>query len=214
MQWNLSNHVAVWKDRDWSSAVDLREGTHLVLKNGGDNVLDLRLSAREGDLTELISLPVGDCYVRQSDLITTYTESVPLNFGYQAYFCGRSIDEEWDAIAMELWLSVQTSTLQSYPQLVLRFEKDYWEPAPFGADGLYFNRSRKVGLMIHPLDQPDCDWKESDGGQQLVTFGRFMEKGVIRRMRVRFVATATEVDVSRWGGWMRHFAESPLPLTA
>jgi hypothetical protein len=48
---------------------------------------------------------------------------------------------------------------------------------------------------------------------QLKVFGRFMEKGVIRRMRFRLLvansASSQEFWIERWN----EFSESPLPLT-
>jgi hypothetical protein len=49
--------------------------------------------------------------------------------------------------------------------------------------------------------------------EQLNLFGRFMEKGVIRRGRLLFVASATSISENQMLGLCREFAASELPLT-
>ncbi len=67
-----------------------------------------------------MSLPLSESYIRQGDFVAIYSEQSPLTFGYQVYFCLKPTTD--DLMVIELWLSVQTSTLESHPQLRLSFD--------------------------------------------------------------------------------------------
>jgi hypothetical protein len=138
-----------------------------------------------------------------------------------------------DLLIVELWLSVQTSTLESHPQLRLSFapsieenpQSELMEIAP----GQIRSSDAKSGLIVHPLDVADCTWFPTstiphstsiESGTvnsrkpELLAFGGFMEKGVIRRMRLQLVNSRQRIDAQLWHQLVESFTSSPLPLTA
>jgi hypothetical protein len=144
-------------------------------------------------------------------LIVTCPERKPYPFGYQVYFSVTTGED--DTVALELWLSVQTSTLESHPQVRLNFDENFW--CPDDREHLPIRKhDQHFGIMIHPLDESDTRWQNAQHFQSLLVFGRFMEKGVIRRMRIRIIGSGTSIPSSGWLELFNDFAASPLPLTA
>lgn len=225
MSWQLKDNIAVCNQPKWTTRVDLRTAPSLtLLSHSSQKSLTVSISPRDSTckMTEGDYLPVGDSYVRQGDLIAHFPEGSPFHFGFEAYFC--VLPSGPDHQILELWLSVQTSKLESNPQLRLRLQtpgdgaeatESQASPRADMSPGLYLFQDKTIGIMIHPLDQGDSILeRDHEGDWTLVTFGRFMEKGVIRRMRLRIVACNGTISDSQWLAWMQSFAESPLPLTA
>ena len=70
--------------------------------------------------------------------------------------------------------------------------------------------------LIAPGDQRHSrlQTNDSQSTQCVRLFGHFMEKGVIRRARMRFLLAAETITNQQIAVAYRHLAESPLPLTA
>ncbi|MCU0711351.1 MAG: hypothetical protein MUC43_04790 [Pirellula sp.] len=170
--------------------------------------------------------PLAESYIRQNDFVTIYPEQSPLTFGFQVYYCVKQPVN--DLLVIELWLSVQTSTLESHPQLRLSFEPvtENHQPAPLQetAPGQILSADLTRGLIVHPLDVADCTWLNNSDSirvgatnsrkPELLAFGGFMEKGVIRRMRLQLVHSRQKIASHHWQQLVESFANSPLPLTA
>ena len=99
-----------------------------------------------------------------------------------------------------------------------------------GADGMSIaaatraagsHHSGGVAVMVHPSDQIDTQLTISGSpldnmdaaAIKLRMFGRFMEKGVIRRARLRMLLSSAPIDDFVLNAHYREFAVSPLPLT-
>lgn len=82
-------------------------------------------------------------------------------------------------------------------------------------------RGCDAAAFVHPTDQIDSQLlvtgQERGAGEsiavQLRMFGRFMEKGVIRRARVRLLLSPDPIDEQTLAAHYADFAASPLPLT-
>lgn len=157
-------------------------------------------------------LSCRDPYVRQDDLIASYPQVEPWPFGYQLDL--RVHEHLADSLSgIEVWMSIQTSLLQSAPriQVVPRDSGTYRMSA-----GVLTSDNRRAAILIHPLDEPDCTLvmaKDGASVERLEVFGGFMEKGVIRRARLLLVWSDAEVECSRWQQVLQSFSASPLPLT-
>jgi hypothetical protein len=66
------------------------------------------------------------------------------------------------------------------------------------------------------LDLEDSHWIANRSGdiERLDMFGRFMEKGVIRRGRLLLVASTSSISEKQMKDLCSDFAASHLPLTA
>ena len=163
-------------------------------------------------------LRCDDCYVRENDLIAIYPQVFPWAFGFQVDFrFQKGLVAGVDAL--ELWLSVQTSLLESAPKLTLQPTAD---GASWKGDRYWVAGHGHAVIMPHPLDRADCRATASPKTgdvSQIDCFGRFMEKGVIRRARWLLAwstspTSKSPLSSSTIDSVHQRFAESPLPLTA
>lgn len=162
--------------------------------------------------TDQEALDCEDAYVRQDDLVAYYPQTYPWPFGFQVDV--RALETLTDTICgIELWLSIQTSLLESNPSLIVT-------PMSIGPhwklDGVLVADTHQAAILIHPLDLADCNIISSQSTQtleRLVVFGGFMEKGVIRRARLRIAWSDKKVKNLEWQEALQSFSASPLPLT-
>lgn len=171
-----------------------------------------------------------DCYSRQGDLVVSYPQRAQRNFSVQLDY--RLLDVQPESILVELWLSIQTFLLDTHPAVSVESGLDSDDLAAFNAEGEQVSlgeypevaivryRDRECGcdiaVMLHPRDQGDTHWSIAREPKRLVAQlgGHFMEKGVIRRMRMRALVARSELTTSTILESYAAFAESPLPLTA
>ena len=213
MTWILRERIATWDAGQWNVSVDLNTDPRLAIRRGGLEHFAAAINPQDGDeVPSETSLVLADSYVRNRDLVAAYPEQAPLRFGYQTYFS--VLDTPSDVLALECWLSVQTSTLEAYPQLVLGLVAN---GASFHAEspsGVFLSSDKKIAFIVHPLDAGDAAITTPElHAQSLAVFGRFMEKGVIRRLRARILVSSTAMQDEQWLQAQKDFANSPLPLT-
>lgn len=214
MSWNLRECTAKWDGQPWSIGVDLASELSQPLIQIYDGtkqpVLAIALTPSEQHTTQTSQgIPLGEAYVRQKDLIAMFPESAPWRFGYQVDLRGVSLDLP-DRLVLEIWLSVQTSLLDSHPQLELQLRGESFK---LSVDDCWTSESSRLGLLLHPLDRLDCQIEPTKDGLAMRVFGRFMEKGVIRRMRFQLIANQQSQPARYWHERFEEFSDSPLPLT-
>jgi len=172
------------------------------------------------------SFKIQEAYVRQNDLIVRYEQSIADLYTIQLNW--RRLECEIpDALSLEVWISVQTSLLDTNPTIEVRSRTPdaLWHGLTL--DDLSMDKSdstaiglvKKSGLtamvMIEPSDahQARRIFDRSDDFA-LRLLGDFMEKGVIRRARLRLLAVSEELSRAKIVKQFRAFTDSPLPLTA
>ncbi len=223
MSWDLRDSTAHWHGSHWSVDVALahESGRPLIQIHYASQrpvlsgpvlsgpVLSVGITPSESDgVHSAAGLQFGDAYVRQKDLIAIFPELAPGRFGYQIDI--RLLDEAPPkAVAMEIWLSIQTSFLDSHPQLELQIKGERFKAL---VENCWASESCRLGVMVHPLDQQDCHIMPEKDGLAMRVFGRFMEKGVIRRMRFRLIVAMEPESISDWRERFEEFSNSPLPL--
>ncbi len=168
-----------------------------------------------------------DAYIRQSDLIVDYSEQSQDEFSYQTYFRLLHTNEP-NVLGLEVWLSVQTNLLDSSPEInfgcqisghswnqIATHQKSAAE-LPWVTSG----NASTVVVMVHPLDSAQtkvasAPQAESNSDQlKLKLFSHFMEKGVIRRARLRiYLCCKARIPESWIMNAYQEFSESELPLT-
>lgn len=172
------------------------------------------------------ALHLQEAYVRQEDLILRYEQSGNDLFGFQLNWRRVECDVK-DALGLELWLSVQTTLLDTHPQ----FEIDStahgtWRTMSLGqltagqnggaALGWSEDTGRSTLVMIQDSDVVQAKLLERGREQELAIrmFGQFLEKGVIRRARLGLLATSSPMSPDAIRTAYHRFCASPLPLTA
>lgn len=208
-----------------------------------------------------------EIYVRQQDLICRYRQSPEDSFAYQLNWRLLEPQGPFD-LAVELWLSVQTDLLDTYPSLLVSCaqlgsaawsifgHRQLWDAGDAGelssdladiansaergpaalmtrseatagplsglwlietSDQLHARLEATAPAMLgqsasHVASSPASSQQGDELGVRL--FDQFMEKGVIRRGRMRFLLAAQPLSASDIAIAYREFADSPLPLTA
>jgi hypothetical protein len=234
MSWILHDQEGQWEAGDWMVRVALQSNPHVRFFHHGEYLWGASICPTDPSIPSTprltqtnspdspssdfaqTSYPASDCYVRGEDLVAAYAERAPLPFAYQVYFCAMPSDSQ--RLCLELWLSVQTSTLEAHPTLLLNLDSGAGASqsvASTETPGVVAFRSGTAGVVVHPLDQKDVSIDvTSHASAPIKAFGGFMEKGVIRRMRLQLVTSGVVIAPSEWGEIVSEFAASPLPLTA
>jgi hypothetical protein len=115
---------------------------------------------------------------------------------------------------VEIWLSIQTSLLDSHPQLWVDFQGTEFSKA---SDSILIGESPNAAVILHPLDLVDCTIVERRSLRpsfRLQAFDRFMEKGVIRRARFLVALSLATIEPEGLHRLQSDFAAMPLPLTS
>ncbi len=177
-----------------------------------------------------------EIYTRELDLIARFQQSQDDTFAFQLDWQLLAATGLF-AGGVELWLSVQTDLLEVEPELEIsclaldRFDWETYSHAEltgeresaseaFGPAAIVSGANQKTegtGVwLIEPTDQRHARVVSalSDAEMRVRLFGHFMEKGVIRRARMRFLFAGETVSRGQIEAAYGDFANSPLPLTA
>ena len=172
------------------------------------------------------SFNIEEAYVRENDLIVRYEQSGDDLFTFQLNW--RRLESELPgALAIELWISVQTSLLDTHPIVDVRSRATDAQWHGLSLDDLSIEKSdvtavglfKKAGvtslIMVHPTDAHQTKRiRDKNEDFTLRIFGQFMEKGVIRRARLCFLSAPGEISRYTMIKAYRAFIDSSLPLTA
>ena len=223
MDWQLQSNQAWLQNEHWRVELDPRSPNKGLQIHYGAVALGhfLKVNPKPSH-----SFNIQEAYVRQNDLILRYEQSGEDLYTVQLNW--RRLESQiTEGLALELWISVQTSLLDTHPAIDIRSRTPDAMWHILTLDDLSINKSdlaaiglvKKSGVtamvMIDPSEARQAQ-KTLDRNEYftLKLFGEFMEKGVIRRARLRFFAVTGEISRSKIAKQYRTFAESPLPLTA
>lgn len=216
MHWSIGGNQASITSASWSWRVELdRPSQGIALDSAwsaGSN------SARSWRLMAIHPVPSHACHIddhfaRGADLMVRYGQSEHDQFAFQLDLRGVPANELGGAESgFDIWLSVQTQLLDSHPTL----EIDH----PGVSSGWSGDRAMQMcatpaghaGILIHPSDLGQTELLDARSGK-LRLFGNFMEKGVIRRGRVRCLVSHQPLSYESLQSAYACFAHSPLPLT-
>ncbi len=168
---------------------------------------------------------LAESYARGRDLVATYPQTDARPFRLQAYW--HIVDVGHGALAdvaacVELQVSINTSLLDTAPTVVvgnlLPADEAVDLPAYHGCASIVRPRGADWSYVqiIHPVDHAHpCSTSQSPAGMQLraTLFGRYLEKGVIMRARVRGAVVARARDEAAATALYNDFLHAPLPLT-
>jgi len=225
MHWSLHHQVATLQTHGWNWSFDLSRPTLGVSVSNENHAL-------AGQLLQVFPSPahalvIDDAFIRDSDLMVRYGQSASDQFAFQLDF--RSVPSAalgpFDC-GLDLWLSVQTQLLDSHPLLDVRSctAGGHWTASDVngeaGASGSVATLSSTtntghVALLVHPSDRVQTELMRLDTAEccDLRLFGSFMEKGVIRRARLRCLLGSAQIDAATLASAYAQFEDSPLPLT-
>ena len=238
MSWKVGDREARFKQGGWVGMImPTSPSTGLELSN--EDWLDDMWRLVTINPNPRHCCAIEERYLRDNDYIVRYKQSDKDRFSFQLDW--RAIPAEQESnfeFGIEMWISVQTNLLDVHPTIDLTSEVGgaTWEtfhhqqlaesagPAPSSAAGpatltpaamVARTDSGTIAQLIFPSDQNQVEYQEvkRKSVRSMRLFGQSMEKGVIRRARIRVLATIDEVDLSRLSESYQRFQESPLPLT-
>jgi hypothetical protein len=159
----------------------------------------------------------SEAYVRGRDLVVVYRETEARPFSVQVYW---SVTDRQAASAyiLDATVSIQTRQWEAYPQVSLQSSI---AGAPLDCEGEGLRLLRPAGLpWTYAETAPPEDFSASGAsgspeGATQWTFGeQFMERGVIRRLRVRGAIVPRKVDARAAREIRSSFLAEQPPLTA
>ncbi|MCC6508785.1 MAG: hypothetical protein IT423_06740 [Pirellulaceae bacterium] len=240
MQWSVTGQMATLDSADWQWSLDMSQPNSGVACRYTCAQSRLML----GHLLKVNPIPghacqIDDWFARGSDLMVRYGQSNADQFAFQLDYravpsadssTGQFLSPGKQSCGLDIWLSVQTQLLDSYPTLELSNQVSDSQWKAFDGDGLAIDgdaslvhnavgmltcqsQRGSIAILIHPSDQPQTELLTGEGITRLRLFGNFMEKGVIRRARVRCLVCREQLDARTIQQVYEDFADSPLPLT-
>ena len=181
---------------------------------------------------------VEQSFSRGSDLIVSYASKGPQPFQWQVYWRAAALDAAMAQV--DLIVSLQTPTLESFPSFstatTLPAEETWSLPASglslrrlddsesvselqSGLAGIVYRSQRAAWSYVEMTEPADnARTTLNCSAEQEVTLrrefgGEFLEKGVIRRMRIRGVFLSREGDLEVAGKLFENFCKESPPLT-
>jgi len=240
--WRLQGKRAELNTPQLTAAVDLaapgRGITELML--GGTRLEGYVLGVIPGDHFSGADQDIGDIFVRGDDLVVTYVETKTRPYSVQVYW--RATADESGVLLLDTILSLQTDLLESFPSVSVETKLPadaIWklpsddEPSASldlsadrphawsAADAACFlvrqqSSNWSYAETTHRDDHGDGWVKrtKSDGVQSHRQLGgNFLEKGVIRRLRVRGVFLPRKNDLDVAARSLASLASELPPLT-
>lgn len=174
-----------------------------------------------------------EIYVRDHDLIVRYSQS-------EGDLCALQLDWRLKPsnqpffLDLEIWISIQTRLLDTHPTVAFHALgpaawnhlthselSGQWSSdsqALVGGVAVWRSDSDDACLvwMVDPGDQSEFTWEPNSTARDLraILFGRFLEKGVIRRARCRALIGSPELNLDDLKYAYKDLSTSCLPLTA
>jgi hypothetical protein len=237
MSWQLTSATATLESSSWNGVLDLENPQNGFAIESDDG---LKTSLFPIALAPMPATPLlSECYVRQGDLIVVYPPVTRTPSGSQE--SGRPFSLQLDyrilpieshikstlttaanplekGLLVELWISLQTYLLDTHPSVEMDLHLNPTSAPPSThpiaiLSGTCPPSGLQVTYFVDPHDQRDTKWRHHDVHHKATFFGHFMEKGVIRRARLRCLVTRKPVCSDFIADQYQQLVESPLPLT-
>ncbi|MCG8448167.1 MAG: hypothetical protein MI725_01130, partial [Pirellulales bacterium] len=176
----------------------------------------------------------NEFFVRGNDLVTNFAQTNEQPFSCQIYW--RATLQSSDVILLDTIISVQTELLESFPQIAVETQlesdeawlvsdtqtaKQLTGPADGNEPGCILLRAAEAGWSYAEMAHPDDGetWQIDKNATSNFALhrqlgGAFLEKGVIRRMRVRGAFLPRENDLELAAGCFASLVAELPPLTA
>jgi len=161
-----------------------------------------------------------DAFARGADLVAVYAQTEPQSFTWQVYW--RAFVPEADVVLLDVILSLQTPLLESFPRVATHSQLPAGEALEVvdAGDCILLRPAKgdwSYAEMTHPKDRGN--WQLSSTANDQLRLdrrlgGQFLEKGVIRRLRLRGTFLPRENDRNLAAHYFALLAEETPPLTA
>ncbi len=240
--WRLEGTQAVLQTPQLSASIDLLKPQLGLNKLNlhGNSLSGFVLGVSPGAETPLLLRDLTEVFVRGDDLVATYGETEERPFSLQVYW--RVTASEQGVLLLDTILSLQTDLLESFPGLAVESELPATAALVVPLEGMAasevklsagqscqmpgdsaeslllqsVNSAWSYVEMSSPEDRGLGQLRSLDSGSyhvQRQLGGRFLEKGVLHRLRVRGAFLPCENDVERAAKCLVTLAAEEPPLT-
>ena len=236
--WQLQSDQAQLKVGQFSACVDLANPQiGLQQINCDESVLAGQfLGISAGKLESSQSLVVDEAFTRGTDLIACFAETKAQPYSLEVYWRAFKQDRSY---VVDLLLSVETNLLESFPSLLTQTQLVAEETCTVTSDGTAElitdfaqvspiqeaaclilrppNSKWSYVEMPHPEDLGETTASRDEQGRttiRRILAGSFMEKGVIRRLRIRGAVVPRKDDVQLATQLLNGLVTEAPPLTA
>jgi len=215
--WQLTANTAKLRTSQLNAQLDLRnplQGLH-HLSYGSTALEGSVLGVTTSDNSVGENANVEEAFVRGNDLVATYRTGGDRRFSLQVYWT--VTPHENGVVVIDTLLSLETSLLESFPRVIMKSELP-------GTKILQLQDSRNdlvlrsvdknwsYAEMSHPEDPGNLQIDEK-GVIQRTLGGAFLEKGVIRRLRLRGAFLPQDNDLQLASECQAELATETPPLT-
>ena len=216
--WTLQAHNATFDSPEFSACVDLLDPGQGLSKLGynGSSIQGSVLGVAPnkhaiGSLDE-----IADAYVRSADLVVCYAQTESRPYALQVYW--RVNIEKQRTAQVDVIISVQTRLLESFPNIVASTSLPAAVHQNFSEANLLRNGESdwSYAESVHPEDTGEQKIESHRPGQTTLINqlgGQFLEKGVIRRLRIRGLFLPSENDAQLARKLLATHATEEPPLT-
>ncbi len=216
--WSLQAFDATFDSPGFCASLDLLRpsGGLTDLKYRGATIAGIALGISPSDHKIGGSDEIADAYVRGTDLVVTYTQTEERPFALQVYW--RVSNNRDDVVQLDAIVSLQTCLLESFPNI--------WTSTNLPgnvADGLQVgsllrsDAAWSYAESVQPEDRGTLRSMDSSGQDHVRIAhqlgGQFLEKGVIRRLRVRGLFLPRDNDIELAEKYLASMKSEELPLT-
>ncbi len=157
--------------------------------------------------------PAVESYVRGADHVTTHEPTDAFPFRTQLYWSGKPLAD--GAVATTLSVSLQTDLLDTRPELLLHTEIAGATARHWNAGACRLQTPAGLTLVVtpHPSDAAECELEIAEGKCTLRVSPPFLEKGVIRRIRLAAIVLPGDASDKAIAAALADLANDPPPLT-
>jgi len=209
--WKLTSGTAELRTSQLSGRIDLRNplrGLHRLTYNATvveGSVLGVAMLGEDASLEE--------AFVRGDDLVATYRADGDRPFSLQVYW---TIALRENGVFLDTLLSLETPLLESFPKVIVKSQLQGVEVLQQNQDHEFLilrsiDNAWSYAEMAHPADPVELQIDEK-GVLQRSLGGAFLEKGVIRRLRLRGVFLPR--DLQNASECLAELVSEAPPLTA
>lgn len=216
--WKLIAKTAELRTSQLGGQIDLRNslrGLH-KLTYCGTAIEGSVLGVATGEASVGEGTSVVEAFVRGDDLVATYRVAGEEAFSLQVYWTVTSYENR--VVVIDTLLSLETPLLESFPKVIVKSELPSVEvlQPDEGREVLILrsvDNDWSYAEMAHPAEPGDLRIDEK-GVIQRSLGGAFLEKGVVRRLRLRGVFLPRKNDLQLASECLAELVAEAPPLTA
>ena len=217
--WSLQANKATLDSTDFSASINLLDpGSGITnIQYCGSVIEGFVLGIAPSEHKIQAPGEIADAYVRGTDLVVTYTQTDDRPFALQIYWRLNFFDD--DVVQIDGIVSLQTCLLESFPLIAAQTEVSSEIAAGPGAGILVrgHNSAWSYAELVQPEDRRDSPSIDAlDTSRVAICHklgGQFLEKGVIRRLRLRGLFMPRDDDAQLADKYLTSLETEELPLT-